>query len=99
MEMIVIIKAVGAYQEREYKNQDGTTDNFKSRGLMMKHGDEEFYGELTGYNATKHKDTQFYENQLYTVRGYWKHYLGGENKDIHQNRLTITSIEPLIALN
>ena len=76
MEKIVIIKAVGAYQEREYKNQDGTTDN-----------------------ATKHKETQFYENQLYTVRGYWKHYLGGENKDIHQNRLTITSIEPLIALN
>jgi hypothetical protein len=99
MEKIVTIEAVGAYAEREYTRQDGTKDYIKSRGLMMKHGAEEFYGELTGYNATKYKETQFYENQLYAVRGYWSHHLGGENKDIHQNRLTITSIEPLIAYN
>lgn len=95
MERIVTIEAVSAYAEREYTKQDGTKDCIKSRGLMMRHGAEVFYGELTGYNAVKHKETQFYENQLYTVRGYWSHYLTGENKDIHQNRLTITSIEPM----
>lgn len=97
MEKIVTIEAVGAYTEREFNKQDGTIDCFKSRGLMMAHGDEKFYGELTGYNATKHRDTQFFENRLYTIRGYWSHSLVGENKNIHQNKLTVTSIEPMMA--
>ena len=48
MEKIVTIIAVGAYAERQYQKQDGTTEYFKSRGLVMKHGGDTFYGEMTG---------------------------------------------------
>lgn len=96
MEIIVTIEAVGAYTERDINRTDGTTDCFKSRGLMLAHGAEKFYGELTGYSAVKYKETEFFEKRLYAVRDYWSHNLVGENKNIHQNKLTITSIEPMI---
>ena len=38
MEALVIIQAVGAYAERQYQRQDGTTEYFKSRGVVMKRG-------------------------------------------------------------
>ena len=36
MENLVTIKEVGAYSERQYQKQDGTTEYFKSRGVVMK---------------------------------------------------------------
>ena len=44
MEQIVKIVSVGVYAERQYQKQDGTTEFFKSRGLVMKHGGDVFYG-------------------------------------------------------
>ena len=35
MEFIVTIQEVGAYSERQYNRQDGTTEYFKSRGMVM----------------------------------------------------------------
>ena len=32
MEALVLIKEVGAYSERQYQRQDGTTEYFKCRG-------------------------------------------------------------------
>ena len=36
MENLVTIVEVGAYSERQYQKQDGTTEYFKSRGVVMK---------------------------------------------------------------
>ena len=36
MENLVTIKEVGAYSERQYQRQDGTTEYFKSRGGMRR---------------------------------------------------------------
>ena len=49
MEALVTIVAVGAYAERQYQKQDGTTEYFKSRGVTMKRGGDVFYGEMTGH--------------------------------------------------
>ena len=38
MEALVTIVEVGAYSERQYQKQDGTTEYFKSRGVVMKRG-------------------------------------------------------------
>ena len=73
METLGLIKEVGAYSERQYQKQDGTTEYFKSRGVVLKHGGDEVYGEMTGEYASKNRDTQYYENQPYVVKGYWKH--------------------------
>ena len=35
MEALVLIKEVGAYSERQYQRQDGTTEYFKCRGVVM----------------------------------------------------------------
>ena len=43
MEALVTIVAVGAYAERQYQKQDGTTEYFKSRGVTMKRGGDVFY--------------------------------------------------------
>ena len=51
MEKIVTIVAVGAYAERQYQKQDGTTEYFKSRGLVMKQGGETFYGEQQAFRT------------------------------------------------
>ena len=42
MEALVTIIAVGAYAERQYQKQDGTTEYFKSRGVTMKRGGDVF---------------------------------------------------------
>ena len=39
MEALVTIIAVGAYAERQYQKQDGSSEYFKSRGVTMKRGE------------------------------------------------------------
>ena len=38
MELLVMIQEARPYAERQYNRQDGTTEYFKSRGMVMKHG-------------------------------------------------------------
>ena len=95
MEKIVTIVAVGAYAERQYQRQDGTTEYFKSRGLVMKQGGDIFYGEMTGDFAYKHRETEFFEGQLYVVRGNWRHRTWGDNNDRHENMFYISDIQTL----
>lgn len=95
MESIVTIIKIGAYAERQYQRQDGTTEYFKSRGVTMKHGGDTFYGELTGELASKNRDTQFYQQTPYVVKGYWKMRTWGENQDRHENVFYITDIQTL----
>ena len=64
MELLATVVEVGAYSERQYQRQDGTTEYFKSRGFTLKHGGDTIYGELTGEAASKNRDTQFYQNQV-----------------------------------
>ena len=58
MEKLVLIQEVGAYSEHQYNKQDGSQEYFRSRGLVMKHGGDIFYGEMTGDYASKNRDTQ-----------------------------------------
>ena len=95
MERIVTIVAVGAYAERQYQKQDGTTEFFKSRGLVLRHGGDTWYGELTGDFASKNRDTEYFQGQLYVVKGYWKHRTWGENNDRHENLFYVTDIQAL----
>ncbi|MBR4380761.1 MAG: hypothetical protein IKP48_05835 [Bacteroidaceae bacterium] len=87
------IVAVGAYAERQYQKQDATTEFFKSRGLVLRHGGDTWYGELTGDFASKNRDTEYFQSQLYVVKGYWKHRTWGENNDRHENAFYITDIQ------
>ena len=93
MELIVRIVSVGVYAERQYQKQDGTTEYFKSRGLVMKHGGDTFYGELTGDLASKNRETEFFQNQQYVVKGYWKHRTWGDNNDRHENVFYVTDLQ------
>jgi hypothetical protein len=95
MEALVIIQAVGAYRERQYQRQDGTTEYFKSRGVVMKRGGDVFYGEMTGELASKNRDTVFQQNVPYIVKGFWKHRTWGDNNDRHENMFYITDIQAL----
>ena len=95
MEKIVTIETVGAYQERQYQKQDGTTEYFKSRGLVMKQGGDTFYGEMTGDYASKNRYTEFVEKQFYVVRGNWRHRTWGDNNDRHENMFYISDIQTL----
>ena len=95
MESIVTITEVGAYSERQYKRQDGTQEYFKSRGWVMKRGGDTIYGEMTGELASKNRSTEFYQNQLYVVKGFWKMKTWGDNNDRHENVLYITDIQTL----
>ena len=95
MEALVIIQAVGAYAERQYQRQDGTTEYFKSRGVVMKRGGDVFYGEMTGELASKNRDTVFQQNVPYTVKGFWKHRTWGDNNDRHENAFYITDLQAL----
>jgi hypothetical protein len=61
----------------------------------MKHGGDTFYGELTGELASKNRDTQFYQQTPYVVKGYWKMRTWGENQDRHENVFYITDIQTL----
>ena len=97
MEALVTIQEVGAYSERQYNKEDGTKDYFKSRGFLMKRGGDLFYGEMTGETASKHRDAQYYQNQPYIVKGYWRHRTKeGQNHNIyHENNFYITDIQTL----
>ena len=95
METLGLIKEVGAYSERQYQRQDGTTEYFKSRGVVLKHGGDEVYGEMTGEYASKQRDTQYYQNQPYVVRGSWKQRVWGDNNDRHENVLYLSDIQLL----
>lgn len=93
MEKIVKIVSVGTYAERQYQKQDGTTEYFKSRGLVMKLGVDVFYGEMTGDLASKNRDTEFNQNLLYVVKGYWKHRTWGDNNERHENLFYVTDLQ------
>ena len=95
METLVTIQAVGAYAERQYQRQDGTTEYFKSRGVTMKRGGDIFYGEMTGELASKNRDTQYAQNMPYIVKGFWKHRTWGDNNHRHENTFYITDLQPL----
>ena len=95
MELLATVVEVGAYSERQYQRQDGTTEYFKSRGIVLKHGGDCIYGEMTGELASKNRDTQFYQNQIYVVKGFWKQRVWGDNNDRHENVLYITDIQSL----
>ena len=95
MEKIVTIQEVGAYSERQYNRQDGTTEYFKSRGVVMKRGSDVIYGEMIGDYASKNRDTTYYQNQLYVVKGFWKHRIWGDNNDRHENAFYITDIQSI----
>ena len=85
MEALVTIVAVGAYAERQYQKQDGSSEYFKSRGVTMKRGGDVFYGEMTGELASKNRDTQFQQGMPYIVKGFWKHRTWGDSNDRHEN--------------
>ena len=95
MELLVMIQEVRPYAERQYNKQDGTTEYFKSRGMVMKHGGDAFYGEMTGDLASKNRDTQYQQNVPYVVKGFWKHRTWGDNNDRHENMFYITDIQTL----
>ena len=95
MEALVMIKEVGAYSERQYQRQDGTPEYFKSRGVVMTHGGDTIYGEMTGELASKNRDTQFAQNMPYVVKGFWKHRTWGDNNDRHENAFYITDLQAL----
>ena len=97
MENLVLIQEVGAYSERQYQKQDGSTEYFKSRGVVMKHGGDIFYGEMTGDYASKNRETQYNQNQPYVVKGYWKHrtWEDQNHQQRHENSFYITDIQTL----
>ena len=97
METLVTIVEVGAYSERQYQRQDGSSEYFKSRGFVLKRGGDVIYGELTGEAASKNRDTQYYQNQPYIVKGFWKHrtWQDQNNQTRHENTLFITDIQIL----
>ena len=90
-----MIQEVRPYAERQYNRQDGTTEYFKSRGMVMKRGGDTFYSEMTGDQASKNRDTQYQQNVPYVVKGYWKHRTWGDNNDRHENMFYITDIQAL----
>ena len=95
MEALVNIVAVGAYAERQYQKQDGNSEYFKSRGVTMKRGGDIIYGEMTGELASKNRETQYYQNQPYVVKGFWKMRTWGESQDRHENMFYITDLQVL----
>ena len=97
MENLVLIEEVGAYSERQYQKQDGSTEYFKSRGVIMKHGGDIFYGEMTGDYASKNRDTQYNQNQPYVVKGYWKQrtWEDQNHQTRHENMFYISDIQAL----
>ena len=105
MELLATVVEVGAYSERQYQKQDGSSEQyqkqdgsseyFKSRGIVLKHGGDCIYGEMTGELASKNRDTQFYQNQIYVVKGFWKQRVWGDNQDRHENVFYITDIQSL----
>ena len=95
METLVTIVEVGAYSERQYQKQDGTTEYFKSRGVVMKRGGDVISGEMTGELASKNRDTEYYQQTPYVVKGFWKQKIWGDNQDRHENLFYITDLQTL----
>ena len=95
MELLVTVLEVGAYSEREYTRQDGTKEFFKSRGFVLKRGGDIIYGELTGEAASKNRNTEYFQNQPYIVKGFWKMKSWGDNNDRRENVFYITDIQTL----
>ena len=95
MEALVTIVEVGAYSERQYQKQDGSTEYFKSRGVVMKRGGDIVYGEMTGDLASKNRDTEYQQQTPYVVKGFWKMRTWGDNQDRHENALYITDLQTL----
>ena len=97
MENLVLIQEVGAYSERQYQKQDGSTEYFKSRGVIMKHGGDIFYGEMTGDYASKNRESQYNQNQPYVVKGYWKQrtWEDQNHQTRHENMFYISDIQAL----
>ena len=95
METLVMIQEVGAYSERQYQKQNGGSEYFKSRGVVMKHGGDTIYGEMTGELASKNRDTQFSKQVPYVVKGFWKLRTWGDNNDRHENVFYITDLQTL----
>ena len=97
MEALVLIKEVGAYSERQYQRQDGTTEYYRSRGFVLKHGGDVMYAELTGDAASKNRDTQYYQQTPYVVKGFWKHrtWEDQNHQQRHENSFYITDIQTL----
>lgn len=93
MERIVTIPEVGAYSERQYNRQDGTSEYFKSRGMTLKHGGDVIYGELIGDYASKNRETVYDPNRLYVVKGFWKLKTWGDSNDRHENVFYITDVQ------
>ena len=97
METLVMIQEVGAYSERQYQKQNGGSEYFKSRGVVMKHGGDTIYGEMTGELASKNRDTQFSKQVPYVVKGFWKHrtWQDKNSEERHENAFYITDIQTL----
>ncbi len=97
MELLVTITEVGAYSEHQYKRQDGSTEYFKSRGVLMKHGGDVIYGEMIGETASKNRDTVYYQQQPYVVKGFWKHrtWQDKNGEERHENAFYITDLQTL----
>ena len=98
MEVLVTVLEVGAYSERQYQKQDGSSEYFKSRGMVIKRGGDVVYGELTGELASKNRDTQFQQGMPYIVKGFWKHRTWGDNNDRHENSGCLHTKKILISL-
>ena len=96
MEHLVLVE-VGAYSERQYQKQDGSTEYFKSRGVTMKHGGDTFYGEMTGDYASKNRETQYNQNVLHVVKGNWEHrtWEDQNHQTRHENTFYISDIQEL----
>jgi hypothetical protein len=92
-----MIQEVGAYSERQYQKQDGTSEYFKSRGVVMKRGGDVIFGEMTGDLASKNRETQYNQNQPYIVKGFWKHrtWEDQQGQTRHDNSFYITDIQTL----
>ncbi len=97
MESLLRIMEVGAYSERQYSRQDGTPEYFKSRGFVLKHGGDIFYGEMTGEYASKNRDTQYPLEQGYVVKGSWKHrtWQDQQGQTRHENMFYISDLQPM----
>ena len=68
MEKLVLIQEAGVYSEHQYNKQNGSQEYFRSRGLVMKHGGDTFYGEMTGDYASKNRwgdNNDRHENMFY----------------------------------
>ena len=97
MEKLVTILEVGAYSERQYQRQDGSTEYFKRRGVTMKRGGDTVYGEMTGDLASKNRDTEFSQGMPYIVKGFWKHrtWKDKNGEERHENAFYITDLQVL----